>query len=70
MVSETGEDLIGVVVAGQGRVTRSMLSAVAMAGPKYDSLPDRTSIADERAIRVIEAVRDLDPVAAIEELKN
>lgn len=51
-------------------LTRSMLSAVTMAGPKFDSLPNRFAIADERAIRVIEAVRDLRPVEAIQELQK
>lgn len=50
--------------------TRSMLSAVMRVGPRYDSHPNRFEAADKLANRVIEAVKDLKPVDAIEELKK
>ena len=51
-------------------VTRSMLSAVMRVGPRFDSQPNHFEIADELAIRVIEAVRDHKPVEVIQELKD
>ncbi|MFA6047512.1 MAG: oxidoreductase family protein [Parcubacteria group bacterium] len=51
-------------------VTRSMLSAVTRLGQKFDSQPKRFETADRLATRVIEAVRDLKPIEAIEELKK
>lgn len=51
-------------------VTRSMLSAVTRVGPKFDSSPKRFEGADILATRVIEAVRDLKPVEAIQELEK
>jgi aminoglycoside phosphotransferase (APT) family kinase protein len=49
-------------------VTRSMVSAVMLAGPRFTDRPDRHDLADTLATRVIAAVRDLDPVGAIREL--
>jgi len=51
-------------------VTRSMLSSVMRVGPRYESHPNRLEAADKLAARVIEAVKDLKPVDAIEELKK
>jgi hypothetical protein len=49
-------------------VTRSMLSAVMLVGPRFVDRPDRLDLADALAARVIAAVRDLNTVAAIREL--
>jgi thiamine kinase-like enzyme len=49
-------------------VTRSMMSAVMLVGPRFIDRPDRHDLADALATRVIAAVRDLDPVGAIREL--
>lgn len=49
-------------------VTRSMMSAVMLVGPRFVDRPDRHDLADALATRVIAAVRDLDPVGAIREL--
>jgi thiamine kinase-like enzyme len=49
-------------------VTRSMMSAVMLVGPRFVDRPDRLDLADTLATRVIAAVRDLDPVGAIREL--
>jgi hypothetical protein len=49
-------------------VTRSMLSAVMLVGPRFVDRPDRFALADVLATRVVAAVRDLDPVDAIREL--
>ena len=49
-------------------VTRSMMSAVMLAGPRFADRPDRLDLADVLARRVIAAVRDLDPVAGYREL--
>ena len=49
-------------------VTRSMLSAVMLVGPRFVDRPDRLALADTLATRVIAAVRDLKPVDAIREL--
>jgi hypothetical protein len=51
-------------------ITRSMLSAVMRVGPRYDSHPNRLEAADALATRVIEAVKDLKPAEAIQELKK
>lgn len=51
-------------------VTRSMLSAVMRVGPRYDNHPNRLEAADALATRVIEAVKDLRPVEAIQELEK
>jgi len=51
-------------------LTRSMLSAVTRLGLKFNSHPNRFEAADTLATRVIEAVRDLKPVEAIEELEK
>jgi hypothetical protein len=51
-------------------VTRSMLSAVMRIGPRYEGQPNRFKAADELATRVIEAVKDLEPVDAIKELEK
>jgi thiamine kinase-like enzyme len=48
-------------------VTRSMISAIMLVGPRFTDRPDREELADVLARRVIAAVRDLDPVAAIRE---
>jgi aminoglycoside phosphotransferase (APT) family kinase protein len=45
-------------------VTRSMLSAAMLVGPRYVDRPDRLELADVLARRVIAAVRDLRPVDA------
>jgi hypothetical protein len=49
-------------------VTRSMMSAVMLVGPRFIDRPDRHHLADALATRVIAAVRDLNPVGAIREL--
>lgn len=49
-------------------VTRSMMSAVMLVGPRFVDRPDRLDLADALATRVVAAVRDLDPVGAIREL--
>jgi aminoglycoside phosphotransferase (APT) family kinase protein len=49
-------------------VTRSMVSAVMLVGPRFADRPDRYDLADVLAERVIAAVRDLDPVGAFREL--
>ena len=49
-------------------VTRSMLSAVMLVGPRYADRPDRLELADALATRVIAAVRDHNPAAALCEL--
>ena len=49
-------------------VTRSMLSAVMLVGPRYAGRPDQFALADVLAERVIAAVRDLDPMGAYREL--
>jgi hypothetical protein len=49
-------------------VTRSMLSAVMLVGPRFADRPDRLELSDALATRVIAAVRDLNPVDAIREL--
>jgi aminoglycoside/choline kinase family phosphotransferase len=49
-------------------VTRSMMSAVMLVGPRFVDRPDRLALADVVATRVIAAVRDLNPVGAIREL--
>jgi aminoglycoside/choline kinase family phosphotransferase len=49
-------------------VTRSMLSAVMLVGPRFADRADRFALADVLARRVIAAVCDLDPVGAIREL--
>jgi len=49
-------------------VTRSMLSAVMLVGPRFADRPDRLDLADALATRVIAAVRDLDPADAVREL--
>ena len=51
-------------------LTRSMLSAIMLVGPKFADLPDRYQLADTIAARVIAAVQDLDPVSAFNELGN
>ncbi|KKP68484.1 MAG: hypothetical protein UR66_C0005G0031 [Candidatus Moranbacteria bacterium GW2011_GWE1_35_17] len=51
-------------------VTRSMLSAVMRVGPRFENQPNRFKKADELATRVIEAVRDLKSIEAIQELKE
>jgi hypothetical protein len=51
-------------------VTRSMVSAVMLVGPRFVGRPDRLELADVLARRVIAAVRDLDPVGAIHELRE
>jgi len=48
-------------------VTRSMMSAVMLVGPRFVDRPDREELADVLAMRVIAAVRDLDPVGAMRE---
>jgi thiamine kinase-like enzyme len=48
-------------------VTRSMISAIMLVGPRFTDRPDREQLADVLARRVIAAVRDLDPVSAIRE---
>jgi hypothetical protein len=49
-------------------VTRSILSAVMLVGPRFVDRPDRLDLADVLATRVIAAVRDLDPVGAFQVL--
>jgi hypothetical protein len=49
-------------------VTRSMMSAVMLVGPRFADLPNRLNLADTIATRVIAAVRNLKPVDAIREL--
>jgi aminoglycoside/choline kinase family phosphotransferase len=49
-------------------VTRSILSAVMLVGPRFVDRPDRLALADALATRVIAAVRDLNPVGAFREL--
>ncbi|MBN1878445.1 MAG: phosphotransferase [Anaerolineae bacterium] len=49
-------------------VTRSMVSAVMLVGPRFVDRPDRLALADALATRVIAAVQDLNPVDAIREL--
>ena len=49
-------------------VTRSMVSAVMLVGPRFADRPDRYELADVLARRVIAAVRDLRPVDAFREL--
>jgi thiamine kinase-like enzyme len=49
-------------------VTRSMVSAVMLVGPRFADRPDRLALADLLARRVIAAVRDLDPVGALHTL--
>lgn len=51
-------------------ITRSMLSAVMRVGPKFENHLNRFESADKLAIRVIEAVKDLKPVEAIQELQK
>ena len=51
-------------------VTRSMLSAVMLVGPRFVDRPDQVALADALATRVIAAVRDLNPVHAIRELEE
>ena len=46
-------------------VTRSMLSAVMLVGPRFVDRPDRLALSDALAMRVIAAVQDLNPVDAI-----
>jgi thiamine kinase-like enzyme len=49
-------------------VTRSILSAVMLVGPRFVDRPDQLALADALATRVIAAMRDLDPVGAFREL--
>lgn len=49
-------------------VTRSMLSAVMLVGPRFTDRPDRLDLADILADRVITAVQDLNPVGALHKL--
>ena len=49
-------------------VTRSMVSAAMLVGPRFADRPDRLALADTLARRVIAAVRDLDPVGALRAL--
>jgi aminoglycoside/choline kinase family phosphotransferase len=49
-------------------VTRSMISAIMLVGPRFADRPDREDLADVLARRVTAAVRDLDPVGAMREL--
>ncbi len=46
-------------------VTRSMLSAVMLVGPRFADRPDQPALADAIAARVIAAVQDLRPVDAL-----
>ena len=48
-------------------VTRSMVSAIMLAGPRFVDRPDQPALADAVAERVIAAVQDLDPVDAFRE---
>ena len=50
--------------------TRSMLSAVMAAGPKFSNQPNQFERADALAERIIAAVKDLKPVEAIRELEK
>lgn len=49
-------------------VTRSMVSAVMLVGPRFADRPDHLDLADTLASRVIAAVQDLNPVGAYREL--
>jgi aminoglycoside phosphotransferase (APT) family kinase protein len=49
-------------------VTRSILSAIMLVGPRFADRADRFELADVLATRVIAAVQDLDPVEAFREL--
>ena len=49
-------------------LTRSMLSAVMLVGPRFVDRPDRLELADTLATRVLAAVQDLKPVQALCEL--
>jgi hypothetical protein len=49
-------------------VTRSMMSAVMLVGPRFADRPDRFELADVLATRVIAAVQDHRPVAALQAL--
>ena len=51
-------------------VTRSMVSAAMLVGPRFADRPDRYELADVLARRVIAAVRDLKPVAAFQALEG
>ncbi len=51
-------------------VTRSMMSAVMLVGPRFVERPDRFELSDVLAERVIAAVRDLGPVSAFREIFN
>jgi aminoglycoside/choline kinase family phosphotransferase len=46
-------------------VTRSMVSAVMLVGPRFADRPDQPALADTIAARVIAAVQDLSPVDAL-----
>lgn len=48
-------------------VTRSMVSAVMLVGPRFADRPDQPDLADAIAARVIAAVRDLRPVDALQQ---
>ena len=50
-------------------VTRSMVSAVMLVGPRFADRPGRLVLADLLARRVIAAVRDLDPVGVLRALE-
>lgn len=50
-------------------LTRSMLSAVMRVGARFSGQPNQFELADKLANRVIEAVKDLKPIEAIQELK-
>lgn len=49
-------------------VTRSMLSAIMLAGPRFADRSDQLDLSDALATRVIAAVRDLKPVDALRTL--
>ena len=49
-------------------VTRSMLSAVMLVGPRFADRPDQLDLSDALATRVIAAVRDLKPVDTLRTL--
>jgi len=51
-------------------ITRSMLSAVTRIGPKFDDFTYRDNDADELTTRVLQAMRDHQPIEAIEELEK
>lgn len=51
-------------------VTRSMLSAVMLAGPRFTDRPDRYDLADALATRVIAAVEDHKPADAFNEMNR